>query len=228
MRREYWFILITYIAMQLSSFIGVPIMSSIAPLFGKSGEELATFSISTWLIISFSTALLIILFLLRKEMAHPVRSEKPLSPVLSTYWTIGGIFLAFMAQTVAANIEFFLGIEMRSENTEQIVDLIRTAPIIVIVTTIMGPILEEIVFRKIIFGTLYIRLNFFLAAIISSLIFAIAHGEPEHIILYSSIGLTFAYLYVKTKRIIVPIIAHVTMNTVVVLMQLNTELVTQL
>ena len=227
MRKEYWLILITYIAMQLSSFIGVPLMSFIAPSFGKSGPELASFSISTWLMISFSIAMVIILYLLRKEMVNPVRSEKALSPSLSTYWAIGGIFLALIAQTVAANIELLMGIEMGSENTEQIVGSYRTAPIVIIVTAIIGPILEEIVFRKIIFGALYKRLNFFIAAIISSLIFAIAHGEPEHLLLYTSIGLTFAFLYVKTNRILVPIITHVSMNTIVVIMQLNQDLITQ-
>ena len=33
-------------------------------------------------------------------------------------------------------------------------------------------------------------------------------------------GFTFAFLYVQTKRIIVPIFAHVMMNTIVVVMQL--------
>jgi membrane protease YdiL (CAAX protease family) len=32
-------------------------------------------------------------------------------------------------------------------------------------------------------------------------------------------GFTFAFLYVKTKRIIVPIFAHVAMNTMVVIVQ---------
>jgi membrane protease YdiL (CAAX protease family) len=88
-----------------------------------------------------------------------------------------------------------------------------------LVSSIIGPILEEIVFRKIIFGSLYRRMNFFLSALISSVIFSLAHQEPEHTLLYSAMGFTFAYLYVKTKRIIVPILAHVSMNTLVVVIQ---------
>ena len=38
-------------------------------------------------------------------------------------------------------------------------------------------------------------------------------------ILYSAMGFTFAFLYVKTKHILVPIFAHVAMNTMVVVMQ---------
>jgi uncharacterized protein len=75
------------------------------------------------------------------------------------------------------------------------------------------------VFRKIIFGVLYEKMNFFFAALVSSIIFALAHFEPEHVILYSAMGFTFAFLYVKTKRILVPIFAHVAMNTSVVLIQ---------
>ena len=144
-----------------------------------------------------------------------------LSPLESIFWGVAGIFLAFFAQSAAANIEYALGIEMGSENTEQIVGLIKTAPLIIFVTSIIGPILEEIVFRKIIFGSLYKRLNFFFAGLISSLIFSIAHGEPEHLILYGAMGFTFAFLYVKTKRILVPIFTHVAMNTIVVVIQLN-------
>ena len=64
-------------------------------------------------------------------------------------------------------------------------------------------------------------MNFFFAALISSLIFSIAHGELEHLILYGAMGFTFAFLYIKTKRILVPIFTHVAMNTIVVIMQLN-------
>lgn len=112
-----------------------------------------------------------------------------------------------------------LGIETGSENTAQIINLIEQFPIVILISSVIGPILEEIVFRKIIFGRLHQRFGFFLSALISSVIFALAHFEPEHVILYSAMGFTFAFLYVKTKRILVPIFAHVAMNTMVVLIQ---------
>lgn len=228
MKKEYWFILIAYIVMQLSGAIGVPLLMFIGSLLGKSQHEMAELSVSLWIVISFSLTFIISLILLRKEWTNPIRSENTLSPRESIYWAVGGIFLAFFAQIAAANIEYWLGIEMGSENTEQIVNLIKTAPIVILVTSILGPILEEIVFRKILFGALYTRMNFFLAGLISSLIFALAHGEPEHVILYSAMGFTFAFLYVKTKRILVPIFAHVSMNTIVVMMQLNPDWIQKL
>lgn len=226
MKREYVFILIIYIAMHLSGIFGPALLLFLGDEFGYSFTPMN--AVTSWLLISFSFAFVLILINLRKEMFNPIRNKDVATPVESIFWGIAGIFLAFFAQTVAATIELALGIELGSENTQQIVSLIQLSPLVIIITSIIGPILEEIVFRKILFGTLYKRLNFFLSGLISSLIFSIAHGEPEHLILYGAMGFTFAFLYVKTKRILVPIFAHVAMNTIVVLLQLNPSLMQQL
>jgi hypothetical protein len=135
-------------------------------------------------------------------------------------WIFIGFFLALFSQSIAGMIEMrLLGITPGSENTERLMDIARTTPWFLIVISIIGPILEEIVFRKILFGTLYKKFNFFIAAIISSLVFAAIHFDFTHLLVYTSMGLVFAFLYVKTKRIIVPIAAHVAMNTLVAVAQ---------
>ncbi|MDZ5474438.1 CPBP family intramembrane glutamic endopeptidase [Bacillus sp. 31A1R] len=219
MKREYWIILIAYIGMQLSSFIGVPIIAFSGVFFGKTIEDMQVLSVIIWLVFSFSLTLLIVLFLLRKEMKKGYNERKVASINSSIFWAVGGVFLALFAQGLAANIERLLGIEMGSENTQQILSFIEAFPIVALVSSVIGPILEEIVFRKIIFGSLYQRFNFFLSGLISSVIFALAHAELEHLLLYSAMGFTFAFLYVKTNRIIVPIVAHIAMNTFVFLVQ---------
>jgi uncharacterized protein len=219
LKKEYWFILIAYIAMQTSSLIGIPLVTLIGTFFGKSMREMEVLAVPYWLVFSFSVTLIIVLLLLRKEIKTGSNTRNAASAISSAFWSLGGVFLALFAQSVAANIEKLIGIEMVSENTQQIIRLIESFPIVILISSVIGPILEEIVFRKIIFGALYKKMNFFLSALISSIIFALAHFEPEHIILYSAMGFTFAYLYVKTKRIIVPIFAHVAMNTFVVLVQ---------
>jgi uncharacterized protein len=219
LKKEYWYVIIAYIVMQLSSLVGVPIIAFIGAAMGKSLDEMQTLAIPYWLVISFSLTLLIILLILRKERNINADLREVSSPASSAAWAFAGVFLALFAQSIAGSIESMLGIEMGSENTQEIIKLIERFPVVILVSSIIGPILEEIVFRKIIFGSLHRKMNFFLAALISSVIFALAHMEPEHVILYSAMGFTFAFLYVKTKRIIVPIIAHVTMNTMVVLLQ---------
>ena len=115
---------------------------------------------------------------------------------------------------------YVFGVPRGSENTDRLMDIARTIPWFLIVVSIIGPILEEIVFRKILFGTLYKKFNFFIAAIISSLVFATIHFDFTHLLVYTAMGLVFAFLYVKTKRIIVPIAAHVAMNTLVAIGQI--------
>ena len=212
MKKEYWWIIIVYLAMQLSSLVGLPLLN----VLGVS-QKLA---IPVWLVVSFSIALLIILFILRNEIAAIFRNEDRASSFgRAAMWAILGVFLALFAQYVAVIVESLLGIKTGSENTQDILHIIETLPLAVLVTSVIGPILEEVVFRKIIFGALHKRFNFFISALLSSVIFALAHMEPVHILIYSAMGFTFAFLYVKTKQILVPIFAHVSMNTLVVLVQ---------
>ncbi len=221
MKKEFWFVIITYVIMQLSGGLAIDIIAMIAVSAGMElTNELKTLIGAYWIVFSFIIALIFVLFFMRHEMRQKDIRNQTTIPV-SILWGFGGVFLAMFAQTVAGLLEQQIGIKQNSENTEQILSLITQFPIVMLVSSIVGPILEEIIFRKIIFGSLYKRLNFFLSALISSVIFGFAHFEPEHILLYSAMGFTFAYLYIKTKRILVPIFAHVAMNTLVVIVQLN-------
>jgi membrane protease YdiL (CAAX protease family) len=177
-------------------------------------------AIATWTVISFTVGLLVVILLLLPDIKERHHTGNRVSRTQAAGWAISGIFFAFLAQIIAAQIEMLLGIEMGSENTEILVEIAMETPIFIIVTSIVGPIFEEIIFRQIIFGSLYSRFNFWIAAIISSLIFAAVHFDFTHIIIYTAMGLVFSFLYVKTKRILVPIVAHVSMNTFVVLVRI--------
>lgn len=218
MKNAYWFVIITYLAMLLSGIIGVPLFMYIGEALGASMNGLQLKAYGYWNIFSFCLALIIVLFLMRQDMKEHARNQASIPE--SIFWSVFGIFLAFFAQSAAVMIEQKLGIQTKSENTQAILTMIQQVPLMIIVSSIIGPILEEIIFRKIIFGSLYKRYNFVISALISSVIFGLAHREPEHLLLYSAMGLTFAFLYVKTKRILVPIFAHVSMNTLVAVIQL--------
>lgn len=167
-------------------------------------------------IIGFLLVVTISLVLLWKELREEGRLY-PLSTGRFIGWVILGLFMAWGAQLLAGILELnVLGIDADSENTNMIIDISRSNPIFIFVPALIGPILEELIFRKIIFNAFYKRWNFFVSALLSSLIFSVAHFEFTHILIYASMGFVFAYLYVKTKRIIVPIIVHMLMNTIAV------------
>lgn len=185
--------------------------------FSLSEEQIQYFTYSIVPFLGFLLVLIITLYLLRHE--YHLRHPKQTNWIVSLIWAIGGVFLVFFAQAMAIYIESFFYIPPGSENTEGIMEMIEMAPMMIIVTCLLGPVLEEVIFRKIIFGSLYEQFGFWIAAIGSSILFALAHLEIEHTILYSAIGITFSFLYVKTKRIVVPIITHSLMNSIVVLVQ---------
>ncbi|MRH44884.1 CPBP family intramembrane metalloprotease [Aquibacillus halophilus] len=213
MPKKYWYVLLTYLIMQLSGIVVLPIIN----LFNID----ALFAVVSWSLFSFIVALVVIMYLLRDEMKD-VRGNMEIGTII--LWSILGIFLAFFAQFAAIIIEtFVLNIKPGSQNTMDIMAIARSAPIFIIVVTIIAPILEEIIFRKVIFGSIYKRTNFIIAALASALVFGLVHNDNPHILVYTAMGIVFSFLYVKTKRIIVPIIAHMSINTYAVVGQLTLD-----
>ncbi len=209
---RYWYVILTYVVVQFSVIIGAPLIMS---LFSLSEFNAFVY----WTVFSFITGLIVTLFILKPDMQMGSRRDAAQSGEV-ILWSVLGIFMAYFAQAIAVSIEIYvLGIDAGSENTQQIMDITRASPIFMLIPAIIAPILEELIFRKIIFGSLYKRMNFFLAGVLSALIFGFIHGEPQHILIYASMGFVFAFLYIKTKRIIVPIIVHASMNTLVVIAQ---------
>ncbi|GAA0455374.1 type II CAAX endopeptidase family protein [Alkalibacillus silvisoli] len=216
MPRRYWGILIVYIVAQLLP--GIILINMHYP------ENPPIDDMVYWTIGSMAIATLWIVYLLRKDIAEVNMRSGPTTGEI-VKWSIIGVFLAYAVQIVANMINIYvLGIEQSSENTQSIMEIIDENIWFILLPIIFAPILEEIIFRKIIFGELYKRMNFIFAGIISALIFAAVHMDFTFILTYTAMGFAFAYLYVKTKRIIVPIIAHMAMNTIVVLIQLNVDI----
>ena len=119
-----------------------------------------------------------------------------------------------------------LGAPQKSPNTERILQIANAFPIFLVLIAVIGPILEEYIFRKVIFGELYNILKgnklvkFLIASIVSSILFSVAHGDPSFFIIYFGMGMIFSAFYVYTKRIWVPILIHVFQNGFVVVVQI--------
>ncbi|WP_010098026.1 CPBP family intramembrane glutamic endopeptidase [Ornithinibacillus scapharcae] len=215
MPNRYWWVILSYIIMQLSVIVALPIIKQIFPNYVLEATIY-------YQIISFAIGVIIVLILMKPDMKMAQTRNRFNSEMV--IWSILGVFMAYFAQAIAVMIEtFVLGIEPGSENTQGIMEITRTVPLFAIVPAIFAPILEEVIFRKIIFGSIYKRSNFFIAALLSAFIFGIIHGEVEHILIYTSMGFVFAFLYVKTKRILVPILVHMTLNTMSVILQYSVD-----
>lgn len=82
-----------------------------------------------------------------------------------------------------------------------------------IAIVILTPIIEETLFRGIIFRGLRISSPFWLAAVVSSSLFALAHGQWNVALDTFVLGIVLAYLVEKTKSIAPGILIHALKNS---------------
>lgn len=204
-------ILITYvIAQTLPALLGI-----VVP--GNAKTSVIIYSTIACFIIGS-----LVMILLNKKF--PIKNSLTIQPSVSKgqvlSWGFIGMFLAIFVQITANLIEqAVLKIPPGSANTQYIIEIINKYPLFLITGAIFAPILEEFVFRKVIFGFFYDLTGVVGAAVISSLLFAFIHMDG-HILLYSAMGFVFCFLYVKTKNIATSIIAHMLMNTLVFISQM--------
>ena len=85
----------------------------------------------------------------------------------------------------------------------------------------VAPITEEFIFRGVLLHRLATKWNLPIAIWSSSIIFGCLHPNPVGI---SVVGIAWALLYLKTRTLIVPIVAHSMNNSLVVLGELLGEL----
>lgn len=186
-------------------------------------EKGIAYRASAWsLFISNALAAVVFLwFIVRNKKFLHIFKEKKSTTGNAILWGVIGFFLAMAGQMLAAIIESSIGITPGSDNTAVLSDIAKVSPIIIISIVLFAPFLEEIVFRRVLFGGVYQKTNFWIAAIVSALIFAAMHNEFEHLLMYMAPGLIFSYLYYRTKRLLTPMIAHLLMNGFVVIAQLK-------
>ncbi|QLK86451.1 intramembrane glutamic endopeptidase MroQ [Staphylococcus sp. 17KM0847] len=143
-------------------------------------------------------------------------------------WILAGLVTVFIAQIITNLIStFLLGVSPASENTMRIMKIARQMPILILLVAIVGPFLEEFVFRKVLFGELYnaikgkVATKFIIATTISSSIFAVAHADLSHFLTYFVMGVIFSAFYIYTKRLSIAIGIHMTQNALVALIQFS-------
>ncbi len=90
-----------------------------------------------------------------------------------------------------------------------------------IVLGILSPIVEEVLFRGLVYKRLKIYYEASIAAYISAIIFGIAHFNLIQGLYAFIMGIIFAFVYEKYKSIFAPIIVHLTANIVVVITGMN-------
>ncbi len=203
----------------ISLFLAVQLVSAVIPLFLPEDTGIVGFLLPSMVLFALG-AIGMIVIERRKQMKFEFEERFSDNPTRILLWGLIGMFIAIVVQTFASIIEVnFLGSSMESENTQFLMEVVRNYPFFLLLVGVAGPVMEEFVFRKAIFGLLIDRIGGIGAAVISSLLFAFIHFDGL-LLVYSSMGLVFAWLYFKTKNIWTPILAHCLMNVAAVLINL--------
>ena len=135
------------------------------------------------------------------------------------------IFL-FVLKNFLTNI---LGVVRKSKNTMFTVYLLKKTLFSIFVIVFTGPMFEEIVYRKILFGYLYDLhlgcnkyVRFITSVLVSSVIFGATHDGVLHLgmIYYVIYGVIFSSVYFYTKRISASMMVHVLNNLFLAIMNI--------
>ena len=91
------------------------------------------------------------------------------------------------------------------------------AVLAVVLAVVLAPLVEELVFRGVLYQGLRHRSGFWPAALLSSAIFALVHVEvlvssPVFLVQLFLLGVLFAWLLERTGNLLAPVVAHLVFN----------------
>ena len=101
------------------------------------------------------------------------------------------------------------------EGVKQALDVARTPSLLVAslaVMALLAPLVEEAVFRGLLYGWVAGRWGTTIAWLASSILFAAAHVEPTHALLVLPLGLWFGWLRQRTDSLWPSLVAHIVNN----------------
>ena len=105
------------------------------------------------------------------------------------------------------------------EGVKQVLDVARTPRLFVAslaVMALLAPLVEEAVFRGLLYGWVAGRWGTTIAWFVSSILFAAAHLEPAHVLLVLPLGLWFGWLRQRTDSLWPSLVAHIVNNSLAV------------
>lgn len=100
-------------------------------------------------------------------------------------------------------------------------DMLQSGWLGILCVAVLGPVLEELLFRGAITKVLLRRYDPFKAILISGLIFGIFHLNPAQVVAASLSGFFFAWLYYKSGSLLPGILIHILNNSLSVWLSLN-------
>lgn len=200
----------------ISNAVAILAESGLLLLFGQDkAVEITSSYWYVWVLTVVSMYLIAfpIFFLMVRGMRKVERipSDIKVSDILKLFFIaqaftyvgnfVGSIFNAFFEAFTGAAPEYSVG------------DMVMSSPlwIVLLVTVLLAPIVEELMFRKLLIDRMSIYGDR-IAIIVSSVAFGIFHGNFYQIFYATLIGFILGYIYVRTGNVIWSMVMHVAFN----------------
>lgn len=122
---------------------------------------------------------------------------------------LGTLVLSFAVSQLGLQPQ---GVKQVTDTVRQPLQLAKT----LLILALLAPLVEELVFRGLLYGWLARRWGTGVAFIASSLAFAAAHVELAHALLVLPLGLWFGWLRRRTDSLLPSLVAHMINNGVAV------------
>ena len=139
------------------------------------------------------------------KAAFPALGLRPANWKYPVFGALGTLFLSVAVSQI--------GIE--PQGMKQVIDVVREPHELILsllLLSVLAPVVEELVFRGLLYGWIAGRWGGTPALVVSSLAFAAAHWEPAHVILVLPLGFLFGWLRRRTDSLLPSLFSHIMNN----------------
>ena len=220
----------TGIILVVGLFIGAALAQAIglglSALFSLDIQETGWFQVFAY-VFTFLTPILFFYFFIARNDGKKLSfdfSTKPLRIYLLIFPMMFGMMLVadYLSQLIPTTGRF-LGPIYKMYN-EEFTKLLSSPVSLILMTVILAPILEEILFRGILMkGMINNKVKPATAIIASAVIFGAVHFNPWQFVGACLLGLVLGLVYYKTKSLLMPILLHAFNNLLSALMMMYSD-----
>lgn len=122
-------------------------------------------------------------------------------------------FCSYAGGIISDWVNNFFGAALEKEISEPLDDMLLNSPLWLsfVVVVLMGPIFEELIFRRLIIDKIR-PYGEMLAVIFSGMAFGAFHGNFSQFFYAAASGMIFAYVYLRTMKLVYPAVLHISFN----------------
>ncbi len=122
--------------------------------------------------------------------------------------------IMFVGSLIGQGVSYLLGLAMGTPPVNDLLLLIdQNSWLSVLTVAVFAPIVEELVFRKLLIDRLA-RYGQWVAVLVSGLLFGLYHGNFQQFFYAFGVGMAFGFIYVKTGKIWYTMLLHGIVNTI--------------